>query len=391
MADVVTAHGNEIRSAVEAGRRVGGESRRFTIEREGEKIMTGKAAAKGVKAKAGRPRKAKAVETTAIVPKMIEVIPQEIIARETALPMNVGVDMQTLMERAIDKMVPLDYMEKLIALIQAQRDRWAKERFFEDLALAQKEFPVVEKLGEARNTDKSCPVCHGKLGDVDKCQKCEGTGHPLMYRYALYEDIVSAIGPIISGHGFSATTKAQPFKNTELDLIMMRATCVLRHRDGHTEETTIEVPIGEGTKMMSPGQKYMAAKTFAKRHAYKDALGVAERGEDVESPDADLSPIASPQPTAGVKVKENGKVADPDAELKAARSELQAVFSKMAAKVADTKGEMVMLYKVEELNTMKEQAKAATADIAKLREYALDWTAGYTERLADMALEGEKK
>ena len=344
--------------------------------------------------KVSKERAPKKVATTEIVPRVVETIPQAITERETALPMNVGVDMQSLMERAIDKMVPLDYMEKLIALIQVQRDRWAKERFFEDLALAQKAFPVVEKLGEARNTDKSCPVCHGKPGDVDKCQKCDGTGHPLMYRYALYEDIVSAIGPIISDHGFSATTKAQPFKNTELDLIMMRATCVLRHRDGHIEETTIEVPIGEGTKMMSPGQKYMAAKTFAKRHAYKDALGVAERGEDVENGDDEPpKPIATPQPKAGVKVQENGKVEqsiDPDTELKAARAELQAVFSKMAKAVANTKGEMVMLYKVEELNAMKEQAKAATADIAKLRGYALDWTAGYTERLADIALEGGK-
>ena len=146
--------------------------------------------------------------------------------------------------------------------------------------------------------------------------------------------------------------------------------------------------------MMSPGQKYMAAKTFAKRHAYKDALGVAERGEDVENGDDEPpKPIATPQPKAGVKVQENGKVEQsiyPDAELKAARAELQAVFSKMAKAVANTKGEMVMLYKVEELNAMKEQAKAATADIAKLRGYALDWTAGYTERLADIALEGGK-
>jgi len=62
----------------------------------------------------------------------------------------------------------------------------------------------------------------------------------------------------------------------------------------------------------------------------------------------------------------------------------------MAKAVANTKGEMVMLYKVEELNAMKEQAKAATTDIAKLREYTIDWTAGYTEKLADLSLEGSK-
>jgi hypothetical protein len=342
--------------------------------------------------KVAKKRVPKKVATTEIVPRVVETIPQAITERETALPMNVGVDMQSLMERSIDKMVPLDYMEKLIALIQAQRDRFAKEQFNRDFALAQGEYPVIEKKGEARDTEKACPVCHGKPGVQDTCSACDGTGHRLLYRYAQLEDIIEKIAPIDSRHGLSATASSEPFKDEALGT-MMRGVCIMKHRDGHEVLTTVKVPIGDGTRLMSGMQKYRAAATFARRHAYIEAHNLAMRGEDVESGDDEPPRVAEPQPKAGVKVQENGKVEQsiyPDAELKAARAELQAVFSKMAKAVANTKGEMVMLYKVEELNAMKEQAKAATTDIAKLREYTIDWTAGYTEKLADLSLEGSK-
>jgi hypothetical protein len=361
-------------------------------------------------AKRGRPAKKTPAKEMAVAvvdkaPVQLEKIPREqiekVVAREASLPVNVGVNLQALIERAIDKMVPIDYLQKLLELMEKQKAQWAKERFFEDLAYAQKEFPVVEKLGEARNTDKACPVCHGKPGDVEKCQKCDGTGHPLMYRYALYEDIVSAIGPIISDHGFSATTKAQPFKNSDLDLIMMKATCVLRHRDGHTEETTIEVPIGEGTKMMSPGQKYMAAKTFAKRHAYKDALGVAERGEDVENPDDAPPAISSPQPTGGARVSENGKkIGDPPAtekkadSLDAVRAEVQETYTDMA-KVIDTKQvegreEKIRLFSLAELKQHETDILAHKTDIEWLREWLKTQKLELSNRKLDYSLAAKK-
>jgi hypothetical protein len=106
--------------------------------------------------------------------------------------------------------------------------------------------------------------------------------------------------------------------------------------------------------------------------------------------------IPAPQAVEGVTVQENGKVtsdssviADIQAtarqvqELGAARREVQEIFTKMARKIADVDGNSIALYTLEELNAMKEQAKAATADIEKLSGLAIEWTSDYTTRLAD--------
>jgi hypothetical protein len=355
-------------------------------------------------------------------PAVEDPVEQAVRAREAKLPEGVGLNMQALMERAIDKAVPMEYLEKLIGLINAQRERWAKERFFEDLAAAQIEFPIIEKLGQARNTQSSCPICHGKPGEKEKCEACDGTGFPLLYRYVRYEDIVEKVAPILGRHGFSTTTNAHPYKSEELGVEMMRATCILRHRDGHSEETVIDVPIGEGTRLMSPGQRYMAAKSFAKRHAYKDALGIAERGEDVEGPDDKEEDRRSvPQPVAGVRATNEGVVQEgtpkPAKEkdhgarvlttIEEAKESLREIYARMAQVYngmwepmyvtgkngrrpltqfppAETEGgPFNRLYTEEELAAYANSTKKFAEDAAKLADMRIDWEAGLAERVAE--------
>jgi hypothetical protein len=296
------------------------------------------------KNKGGSPKKVKPQE---LVPVSLEPSPQPVLAvvkkvapeiqqRGEQLPANVGVNMQALLERAMEKNMPLDYMERLIGLLEKQRAQWARERFFSDLAEAQAEFPIVSKLHEARDPDK---------GTAEEKKE----GGKLLYVYAPFEDIWKEIEPIASRHGFSTTTKAKPSKHADLGIPMMAATCFVHHKDGHTEETTIEVPIGEGTRLMSGMQKYMAARSFARRYAYIDALGIAMKGEDVDSPENEKeTPLAAPQPTGGAKVEENGKLKttpasapapekkDDAKELKALQAEVQDTFTEMA-KVLDEK------------------------------------------------------
>ena len=347
-----------------------------------------KVKAKGT-AKKGRPGKAPAKSTAVAVVEAAPIrvsdqIPQDqierVAKREASLPANVGLNMQALLNRAIDKMVPIDYLQKILDLVEKQRAQWAKERFFEDMALFQAECPIIEKTKEARDTRP-------------------GKGDLLLYVYAPYEDIAAVVQPVLTRHGFSAAIKTKVESHDSVRIVT--STCVIRHKDGHSEETIFEVPVGEGTQIMSPMQKVAAASSFSRRYAYRDALNLAMKGEDVglvaDEGDAEKShSTPSPQPRQGVKVQENGKKIDepkaekpldtvPD-ELTKARKDCQEIFSKMAKKVMTADGEEVMLYTVEELTMMREQAKAATTDIEKLRNYALDWAAGYSERLADKGL-----
>ena len=361
------------------------------------------------KNKGGRPKKVKPQELVAVP--LIEESPQPILAVEKKvapeiqkmteqLPANVGVNMQALLERAMEKNMPLDYMERLIGLLEKQRAQWARERFFSDLAEAQAEFPIVSKLHEARDPDK---------GTAEEKKE----GGKLLYVYAPFEDIWKEIEPIASRHGFSTTTKAKPSKHADLGIPMMAATCFVHHKDGHTEETTIEVPIGEGTRLMSGMQKYMAARSFARRYAYIDALGIAMKGEDVDTPENEKEhPFAAPQPTGGAVVQENGKlVTDPalasaladdekkkaeaKATLKALQQEVQDTFTEMAKvlevideedKDGKKKRVNVRLYSLDELNAERAKITSAKDNIDLLRAWLVAAKVDLNNRKLDREL-----
>jgi hypothetical protein len=333
----------------------------------------GEVMAKKVVMQARRQGKTAAAKATALIPRGKELPMPKVAPVRVQMPFvndkgtegrglpDVHVNMQSLLERAVDKMVPLDYMEKLIGLLATQRAQWAKERFFEDLALFQAECPIIEKLKAARNPAKKTAA--------------EPEGE-LLYVYAPYEDIKKVVGPIASRHGFSDTVQTKPFKSEEMGIPMMRATCKIHHRDGHTEETVVEIPIGEGTQRMSPMQKYRGAGTFSKRHAYIDALGLAMKGEDTEYQEDAPGPVAEPQPKAGTVVNKEGVVqatatATKVVSLKQAQTSLQATLDRM---------EKSKLFSEKELAAHLKYGQAHGEDASKLEDINLDWTAEIAER-----------
>lgn len=190
---------------------------------------------------------------------------------EVNLPAG-AIDMQGLMEAAVRGLAPVEHMERLIALFNTQRERMARERFFEDLASFQAECPPIAKAAQAEDEGK------------------------FLYSYARYEDITPIVQPLLTRYGFSATVRSVLLEGK------VRATCYLHHRDGHTEETPFEVPIGDGTRRMSAMQKVAAAHSFARRYAYIDALNLTMRGEDVEYTESD-KPNPSRRATRTVEVQ----------------------------------------------------------------------------------------
>jgi len=155
-----------------------------------------------------------------------------------------------LIAQAIDKGVTVETMEKLLAMRRELAAEWARQRYFESLAEFQAECPIIVKAKSVKGKD-------GKE----------------RYRFAPMDVIDKATRAPRKKHGFShIITTAQ----TETSLT---ATCTVHHVAGHSESTSLTVPIDNEAYMSAP-QKVGSARTYAMRYAFCDAYGILTGDED---------------------------------------------------------------------------------------------------------------
>lgn len=149
-------------------------------------------------------------------------------------------------------------LEKLIELQNNSEDRQAKRSFNLNLSEMLSEIPVIAKTG--LNT-------------------YNGT------RFAKLEDIVETTRPILHKYGFSVTYKQSqemiPNAKTEPNSIfcMMTVTCVLKHRDGHEESNSIQLPVAT-IKGQTPIQAMGMGSTYGRRYTLMQALNIAVAEDD---------------------------------------------------------------------------------------------------------------
>ena len=155
----------------------------------------------------------------------------------------------TLIARAIEKGVPIETMERLLAMRRELKAEAAREAFFLALAAFQSECPVIHK-------DEAVAGRDGKV----------------RYHYAPLEAIVSQVKTILFRHGFSYTL------DTEQPEGRLIGICRAHHIGGHTEETRMEVPVG--SDYMTAQQMVGAARTYATRYAFCNAFGILTGDED---------------------------------------------------------------------------------------------------------------
>lgn len=168
----------------------------------------------------------------------------------------------TIIERAArDPNVDIDKMERLFRMKLDMEARAAKAAYLSALAEMQPKLPVITK--------------HGVINKNEKDARGNNTGRQeAMTKYARWEDVVEAITPILTVHGFSLTFRiAQP----TLDRIVV--TGVLGHREGHTEETAISLPI-DNTGAKNNVQGWGSSTSYGKRYTGFALLNIVARGED---------------------------------------------------------------------------------------------------------------
>lgn len=163
---------------------------------------------------------------------------------------------ETLISKAIDQNLPVETMEKLLAMRRELKTEWSKEHFDGAMAKFQGECPVVKKEKKVNNS--------------------AAKGGGFRYAYAPLDEIVRQVGPTIAKNGFSYTI------NSSLEGNMVKATVRVTHKDGHSQESSFVVPTGSDA-FMTLAQTYGAAMTFAKRYAFTNAFGILTGDVDTDA------------------------------------------------------------------------------------------------------------
>lgn len=133
---------------------------------------------------------------------------------QAVVPISDSAAIIQVIERAArDPNIDIDKMERLLQMQERIVARQAKTAYADALASLQPTLPIIEERGAIKNNS----------GTVQS-------------RYALWEDIVGIITPLLAAHGFSLS-----FRTGNKDQ-RIQVTGVLTHRAGHSEETTIDLP-----------------------------------------------------------------------------------------------------------------------------------------------------
>jgi hypothetical protein len=165
-------------------------------------------------------------------------------------------DLALLVERVLTD--PNADVSKLSALLDVNErilDRAAKSAFDSAYARMQPELPEIDERGAIRKRD----------GTVQS-------------RYARYEDIQSAVRPVLTRHGFSMRHRTE----WPADRVgVIRIVGILSHAEGHSEESAFEAP-ADKSDFRSDVQSQGSTISYGKRYTTCDLLNIITRGQDTD-------------------------------------------------------------------------------------------------------------
>jgi len=167
-----------------------------------------------------------------------------LMAPEEPAPASASVTPIDMLNRAVLAGADITLIEKLMALHERWDANQARKAFDEAVAAAKKDIPPI-----TRNV----------------------TGHNAK-RYADFAAIARVVDPIIGAYGLSYR-----FRTTQTDRISV--TCILSHKAGHSEETTLSGPADtSGSK--NAIQAIGSTLTYLQRYSLVQMLGLAAGNDD---------------------------------------------------------------------------------------------------------------
>lgn len=155
---------------------------------------------------------------------------------------DAGSLMAVISRAAADPNTDVDKLERLLGMYERITAQQAKAAFTAALAQMQPELPIIEERGEAANK----------------------------ITYARWEDINEAIRPVLHAHGFALNFRVARLDGT------VAVTGILSHEHGHSEETTLDLPVDTG-----PGrnavQSVGSSVSYGKRYTAIALLNITSR------------------------------------------------------------------------------------------------------------------
>lgn len=159
---------------------------------------------------------------------------------------------ESFISQAISQNVPVETLERLLAMRTQIKGELAREAYFKALAKFQSQCPTIKKKKAGART---------KSGQV-------------AYYYAPLESIVEQVKNLLEKNGFSYSVETIMEKNT------VKAIMNVYHIDGHSTSSSVEVPLVSGTSVMSAPQMTASALTYAKRYVFCNAFGILTGDDD---------------------------------------------------------------------------------------------------------------
>lgn len=170
--------------------------------------------------------------------------------------------MDIISRAAFDPNVDPDKVERLLAQARLSRQDDAKAAYIRALVKMKPLLPVIDRKG--------CIMIHEKGKEKIDANLIQSTP------YALWEDIDAAITPILGEHGFALTFRCG---TTGAPEHRVTVTGVLSHAMGHSEETTMTLPLDvSGSK--NNVQAVGSSTSYGKRYTASLLLNIRTKGED---------------------------------------------------------------------------------------------------------------
>lgn len=168
-----------------------------------------------------------------------------------------------LIAKAIDANVPIESLERLLAMRDRLKAEQAEEAYYRALSQFQAKCPVIPKT------------------------KTAGQGN-FSYKYADLDVMVSITAPLLAECGLSVD-----FDTRQADGWLTNY-CTVHHVDGHSKTKEFPVPIDKSARM-NDTQKVAAANTYAKRQNYQNSLGIMTGEEDTDAQATGGTPAGRPR------------------------------------------------------------------------------------------------